>query len=165
MAEFRLQAGASIDILNQKELDHSLGSLAHDSVIERGRGVKWMRMPTLSGTMTGTFPTTTSKLGGTGLCGPNPGYCWAVRRIAAINLSASTDQLYVYRNEPVVGQFIGAMVGQGATNFISFTNVQFVLAPGDELIIAPGASFSSSNVITITGEAVEVPAEMLWKIA
>lgn len=165
MAEFRLQAGASVDILTQKELDHSLGDLAKDSVLERGRGVKWMRLPVLAGTMSGTYPTSTSKLGGTGLCGPNPGYAWALRRIAAIGLSAGTDQLYAFRNEVVPGQFIGALVGQGATNFISFTNVQAVLMPGDELIISPGAAFAAAGVITVTGEAVEVPAEMLWKIA
>lgn len=276
MAEFRLSAGATVDLLTKGEVADALHQQHVDSQIERARGVKWMRLPVLAGILTGTYPTTTSHLGGPGQCGPNPGYVWALRRVSATGLSAATsgstttstatgsitagagsaalangvsatgftlsfsaapsttgtailsnvtggsqtfnipsgqtspytvtfpgpitttsagvaatltiaglgtgagnielygqsvtaataaDQLYLYRNEQVPQQFIAALTGQIATNFVSFTNVQAVLAPGDDLLIGPGTTFSAAGVITVTAEAIEVPAEMLWKVA
>ena len=161
----KLSAGAEIDLMTQAEMYDALRRNHADTVLERARGVKWMRLPRLSGTLSGTYPTSTTKLGGPGQCGPQPGYAWALRRLAAINLSASTDQLYAYRNEVTDAQFIATLVGLGATNYVSFTNVQAVLFSGDQLIIAPGATFAATGTITVTGEAVEVPAQMLWKVA
>lgn len=276
MARFKLSAGAEIDLMTQAEMYDALHQYHQDTVLERARGVKWMRLPTLSGTLSGTYPTATAKLGGPGLCGPQPGYAWALRRISATGLSAATsastatsdatgsitsgagsaalangvsatgfslgfsaapsaagtailsnvtggsitwnipsgqtspynvtfpgpitassssvaptltiaglgtgagnivlfgqsvtaatgaDQLYVFRNELTAGQFLASITGQIATNFVSFTNVQAVLFSGDELIVSPGTTFAASGVITVTGEAIEVPAQMLWKVA
>lgn len=161
MAKFRLSAGAELDMLTKDELDDSLQSQWDREWTARGRGIKYVRLPVLTGTLTGTYPTSTTSLDNT--CGPDQGYAWAIRRVAAAGLGTS-DQLYIFRNSVRAATLLTVLVGTGTNADVELSGVQMVLMPGDKLIAAPGATFTASGTITVSGEAVEVPAELLWKL-
>lgn len=162
MAEFKLSAGASIDLLTKHELDDSLRASAAAEWIERGRGVKHLaRIPVLSATIASsavTIPAT----GDLTECGPRQGYAWTVRRLSIDGLTTAADVVAVYKNEVAgrsrVAQFTGSVP------WVTFGKGQFVLLPGDTIVCANAGTLASTGLLTVSGEATETPAELLWKV-
>ena len=154
MAKVRLDFGAELDVLSQRELDQSL-SRASEATLAHARGIKWMRRAhPLADT-----PTSVT-LG-------NPvaqGYAWDLKMITG--MLTGSDSAAVFIGEDATGLLIGYAPAPGAAPAqpvftIGWSSHQQVLMPGDELFVATSGAFGLTRV-TVT--AVQVPAEMLGKI-
>jgi hypothetical protein len=130
--------------------------------MERARAVKWMRLPQLSGTASASA-ITLSDLNGAPL-GPDQGFAWNLRRIVIDGMTsgATPDVLNMYRNaitgQPPLWQFNGNTFGY------TFSKGEMTLGPGDALKFASVGTFAATGLIRVTGELIQVPAEMLAKI-
>lgn len=159
-----LNIGETLDMVNKQELHDTLLD-AQAVFLERQeaaavRGIKYFRLPFMYATPSGSAVT----LGLTQpTAGPAQGFAWSIRRLAAGGLTTggSPDVLNIYRNgtaTPVVWQLNG-------NNFAyTFGKMELILLPG-ETLIANGTAITATGQITLSGDAVEVPAEMLGKLA
>lgn len=160
----QIKAGAEIDIPTRGEIREDLtdvvGVLGAELRADL-RGVKWMRLPMLTGTVASSALT----LGEGAHVGPSQGYAWSLRRIVIDGLTsgATPDIMNMYRNAvtgvPPLWQFNGNNFGY------TFGRLEMVLIGGDELMFANSGTLAATGQIRVSGELVEVPAEMLAKLA
>jgi hypothetical protein len=174
MMKVKLDVGAEIDTLNKDELQEALKkdrALAEEQERVRLSGVKYMRMPRLyatpaSGTVVmgeawtanGTVQPYTGQS-----AGPNSGYAWAIRRLAVNGLGtgSSPDLLNIYRNGKSTDPIWQL---NGNSYAYTFGKGEMVLLPGEKLIAASTGSMTATNSITLNGDIIEVPSEMLAKV-
>lgn len=161
MAEFKLSAGATLDLLTKPELDQSLAHEWDKALAERARGVKPMRytgQPQFAiGTTTAfTVPYT-----------PDSGYVWNLRSIAC-TLSTAANALFNLGTDthtgiptpntliPVGGSSPSALVtGE------SWGKGQYFIYPGEFIVISASASATLESYIM---QVINVPAELAWKV-
>ena len=132
----------------------------------RLEGIKYFRLPTLYATpSSGTVVLGQSWSGQsyTGqIIGPNEGYVWSIRRLSANGLGTGTspDILNVYRN----GTGVAPVWQLNGNNWgYSFGPAELLLLPGEKLIAASLGSLVATVQVTLTGDAIEVPAAMIGK--
>lgn len=158
MAEVVIRGGASVDIPTPGEI----AGIVAAQLREQLRGIKWMRLPILSGVASNSAITLGDKAGAP--LGPDQGYAWTIRRMVIDGMTSGTtpDVINLYRNA-VTGQ---APLWQfNGNNFgYSFGPLELVLMPGDALKLASVGTFAATGTIRMSGEVVEVPAEMLAKL-
>ena len=130
-------------------------------------GVKYFRLPTLYATpASGTVVLGQSWSGQsyTGqIIGPNQGYVWSIRRLAANGLGTGTapDILNVYRN----GTGVAPVWQLNGNNWgYSFGPTELLLLPGENLVAVSLGSLVTTAQVTLTGDAIEVPQAMLGKL-
>jgi len=162
VAKQLIDFGMHIDILTKDELDKSLA--AHGDQLAAGliRGIGYRRLPQLSGTAVSD-----ALLLGTeapGLVGPPSGYAWTIRRVYVNGLTAGStpDVVQLFRNgsgSQPVWQISGSTPQQ------TFGRLEFVLNGGETLVVASVGTFQATGTITVSGELVEIPSEMLGKLA
>ena len=133
----------------------------------RLEGIKYFRLPTLYATpASGTVVLGQSWSGQsyTGqIIGPNEGYVWSIRRLAANGLGTGTspDILNVYRN----GTGVAPVWQLNGNNWgYSFGPADLLLMPGEKLIAASLGSLVATVQVTLTGDAIEVPVAMIGKL-
>ena len=133
----------------------------------RLEGIKYFRLPTLYATpSSGTVVLGQSWSGQsyTGqIIGPNEGYVWSIRRLAANGLGTGTspDILNVYRN----GTGVAPVWQLNGNNWgYSFGPAELLLMPGEKLIAASLGSLAATVQVTLTGDAIEVPVAMIGKL-
>jgi hypothetical protein len=189
MTKVKLDVGATVDFLDKGELDDALAEhrAAGDAAeYEKLRGVKYIRAPRIQGTVyNGTignaggtlYPTGTlyATLGGPPW-GPLQGYSWSIRRIAAGGLSlagtSACDFVGVYRNtntSPLTA------VLSANVPVVTFPTLGLVCHGGDSILIGHVPNQVTSNVygtlastttqIAVDFDVIEVPTEMLGKLA
>jgi hypothetical protein len=155
----------------REEAQQILGEALKENRDEENRaaleGIKYFRLPTLYATpASGTVVLGQSWAGQsyTGqIIGPNSGFAWSVRRLSANGLGTgnSPDILNVYRNGTQgnpVWQLNGNNWGY------SFGPAELLLLPGELLVAASLGSMTSTQQITLTGDAIEVPFAMIGKL-
>jgi hypothetical protein len=158
VAEVLIKGGATLDVPTRAEI----AQIVQDQQREMLRGVKWMRLPV----MQGTVASSAIKLGDeTGApVGPEQGYAWSITRIVVDGLTtgATPDIVNMYRNsatsQPPLWQFNGNNFGY------TFGLGQIVLMSGDALKFVNSGTIAATGLIRATGELVEVPAEMMGKL-
>jgi len=130
-------------------------------------GIKYFRLPTLYATpASGTVVLGDSWAGQTytgQVTGPNQGFVWSIRRLAANGLGTGTspDILNVYRN----GTGVAPVWQLNGNNWgYSFGPTEMLLLSGEKLIAASLGSLVSTTQITLTGDAIEVPQAMIGKL-
>lgn len=162
MSKVRLDIGATVDFLTKGELDDSLASHNEAREAARIRGIKYQRIPIL----TGTVSSGSCVVGVTGVvCQPDSGYAWSLRRLFVSGLAAGTlpDQFQLFRSGTTtapVWQVNGN--APGAT----FGWLGFVLRGGEPLVGAGyGSLTTTAAYITVSGEGAQVPEEMLGKLS
>ena len=133
----------------------------------RLEGIKYFRLPTLYATpASGTVVLGQSWSGQsyTGqIIGPNEGYVWSIRRLAANGLGTGTspDILNVYRN----GTGVAPVWQLNGNNWgYSFGPTEMLLLPGENLVGMSLGSLVSTAQVTLTGDAIEVPQAMIGKL-
>lgn len=163
MAKFRLAANAEVDLLTRQELDESLQSQQDTWQAAALRGIKWMRLPEV---LTGRAASGKLTLGETTgqQAGPAQGYIWSLRRLIVNGLTsgATPDVVNLYRGTPAgqpLWQFNGNNFGY------TFGRLELVLQGGETLALASAGTFAATGQITLSGELLEVPAELLGKLA
>jgi hypothetical protein len=160
----------SVGFLTKQDLQDCLEEYrSHADAAEMAyeTGIKYFRLPRLYATpSSGTVVLGESWAGQpyTGqITGPNQGYIWSIRRLTATGLGTGTspDLLNIYRNG-----FQGDAIWQlnGNNWGYTFGPTEMILLPGEKLMARNIASLVSTSQITLTGDAISVPAEMIGKL-
>lgn len=154
-----MYGGGKIDVPSAAEIATVVGG----QLREMYRGVKWMRLPeTLRGTAASGVLTLGIEAGE--IVGPDQGYVWALTRLVVDGLTggAVADTVNLYRNSSAGQAPLWAFNGN---NFAyTFDPGQMTLMPGDTLRLISQPTFTATGLIRLSGELVEVPAEMLPKL-
>jgi len=162
MPKVHIQGGLAVEIPNREENRADVAAVMDARELVQARGVKWMRLPELTGTASGSA-LNLDESHGVPVVGPESGYAWSLRRIVVDGMTtgATPDVLNMYRNSTggaPLWQFNGNNFGY------TFGRLEMVLMSGDTLKFASVGTFAATGRIRVSGELVEVPAEMLWKL-
>ena len=173
MALVKLMAGTVVDIPTQDELGRHVdaavagASAAFEESLrqrEQVRGIKWMRLPpVLQGKPSGGALAIGNPYGQT--VGPRLGYAWSLRRLIVDGLTAAATP-------DVVNLYLDSSTGRApmwqfnGNNFgYSFNSLEMVMLGGETLTLTSVGTFSATGVIRLSGEMIELPQEMLAKLA
>jgi len=162
MAEQIIQAGKKIDAVTRKELDDALGAHLRSWVAETARGGRFVRF-----SATGLVANQNVTIGGPSSIyqvGPGPGFIWDVRRIHVDGLT-DTDNMAIYVNDVSSTGIVTSNkdTSQSKNRLWTFDR-QLILYPGDTLIIANTSNVTATGVITLSGQALELPVGLAWKL-
>jgi len=165
MPRLHIQGGVEVEIPNREENRADVAAVMDARELVQARGTKWMRLPVLLGTPASSAVTIDGAHGQPPV-GPESGYAWSIRRIVIDGMTsgATPDVINMYRNsaagtQPPLWQFNGNNFG------FTFGRLEMTLMGGDTLVFASVGTFAATGTIRVTGELVEVPAEMLWKMS
>jgi len=160
MAKVRLAANAELDLLNRQELGDALHESANREWGERARGMKRLRLRVYPGAAL------TTTAGWVANWTPAQGYAWNLRFIAASLSAAQTTQFYLGRDTNTgltatagldpLDSVASAVIGEA-----SWGSGQVWMDPGDYLVIWAG---STATLQAVHVTAIEVPAELAWKL-
>lgn len=166
MAEVQLKAGAKLDMLNKRELKEVIDAASRDWFNQVSRGDRYRRF-----SASGLIDTGSLLIDGTTAenqtLGPAEGFVWAVQRIAVFGLTDVSGTPAVAATEPVqlfvndVGP--SSLVHPAVEGYQDFGQYSLVLYPGDTLLVR-GAELTSTGIVTITGQAREVPLPLAWRL-
>lgn len=188
VAKVKLDVGATVDFLDKDEMNDVLAdhrAAAEAKEYERLKGIKYIRAPRIQGTVvSGTigylggtvFPQTGTLYGiiGGPPWGPLQGYSWSVRRIAVGGLAnvngTNPDTVGIYRNtntSPLIDMVTANTPSK------TYPTLGFVLHGGDSIVIGHvGSQVASNNFGTLASsfiavdfDVIEIPTEMLGKLA
>lgn len=161
MAKVKLDFGAELDVLTQGELDDSLRRSYDRAALAMVRGIRWRRLPILSGAAVGGVLTLGMQAP---LSGPDSGFAWSIRRIFVNGLTggATPDVVQLFRNGAGEQPFWQI---SGATPQQTFGRLEAVILGGETLVVANSGTFAATGQIVVSGELIECPAEMLPKLA
>jgi hypothetical protein len=153
--------------LTKEELDASLAANRAAEQLAAPSGIKYFRMPTLYATPSGGTVVLGQSWSGQSYTGqiisPNAGYVWSIRRLTANGLGTGTspDILNIYRN----GTGVAPVWQLNGNNWgYTFGPTEMLLFPGEQLIAASLGSLVATVQISLTGDAIEVPQEMIGKL-
>lgn len=170
MAKVKLDIGATVDFLNKDELSQELEKnqqRAQAAERESLSGIKYMRLPLMYATPSNG----TVRLGEVWpgqpytdqFAGPNQGYVWSIRRLVVTGLGTGTspDIMNFYRNG-VSGELIWQLNGNSFGE--TFGRAEMILLPDERLIAQSLGSMTSTNQVTVRGDVIQVPSQMLGKL-
>lgn len=161
MPEFKLSAGATLDVLNKAELDRSLKDW-DTAQAAAARAVKKLEFTGTLGAIT-IGPNTLAPI----LQTPQQGYIWSVRNLGILlQASANLRVFKVGDNTPnppqpsygPVGTSSNAQIGQ----FVTWSAGQCWLDAGQFLAVAATVAQAAGSGYALT--VLEAPAEMAWKL-
>lgn len=157
--KFKLQAGAELDILSAPEVRQILGSW----FTEVTRGIKFRQFSGRAALAGGVWT-----IGGNAtdnrqdVLGPEPGLLWAVTRIAVSGngFVPGTDAFSVYIDEVTPSKLIESGLTRGAR-----WDVPIVQLNGGERLTLSGVGTGVNGTdVVVSGQAVEVPAQLAWQL-
>lgn len=157
--KFKIQAGAEVETATPHEIGKMLDGNQQSWFAEMARGVKFFRF-----TITGTVASGALVLDDNQRPGPEQGFIWAVQRFACDGFTADdTGIINLYRDPATSNQFLGQLTA-GAPMY--HPGQLGVIVKGGEFLTATGATLEATDgtPIIITGEALEVPEFMAWKL-
>jgi hypothetical protein len=162
MPKITLQGGMHLEVPNREENREDVARVMDERELFAARGFKWMRLPEIYGTAAASA-LTLDEAHGVNVVGPESGYAWVLMRIVVDGMTsgATPDVLNMYRNSTggaPLWQFNGNNFGY------TFPRLSQTLNGGDTLKFASAGTFAATGRIRVSGELIEVPAEMLWKL-
>ena len=140
---------------------HRQAQVERDRETERYRGLKWMRIPQL---VTGKLNAGgVQTIGQLGQVGPEQGYMWSLRRLVLSGLTSGTtpDVVNMFFNDAatqVEWQFNGNNFGY------TFGRFELCMRPGDIILLQNVGVFASAANVVLSGELMEVPAELVGRL-
>jgi hypothetical protein len=160
MASFTIQGGAKIEIPQRDEIRQDVRDEWDARERQQARAFKSMRLPLL----TGKAASSALSIGQALQVGPDSGYAWSLRRVIVNGLTTGVtpDVVNLYVNDTSsqpLWQFNGNNFGY------TFGKLELVINPGEVLLLASVGTFAATGLITLSGSMIELPAEMLWKLA
>jgi hypothetical protein len=160
----KFDLGAEADMLSPAEHKQHLGDAFTAFTAERWRGVKHMRLPELQGTAAAGVLSIGSTVPRSG---PREGFCWSIRRlvVGGLTTGATPDIVNFYFNHTAGGAAVPVWQLNGNQFGQTFGRLELTMYGGDILIAASLGSFAATGQITVTGELIECPAEMITKLA
>jgi hypothetical protein len=171
MAKMRLELGAELDTLTKGELDHSLGA-AVAMVREEQRGLKYRRIPQLSGVAAGGVLNIGGDVGGGpggtwsgASVGPHEGWAWELGLITVSGLTFGSVPDIVNMYIVGAGSAISWWQFNGNNFAYTFSGGSLVLLPGERLQLISVGTFAATGTITLTGSIrSQMPAEKLGRV-
>lgn len=158
MPKATMSAGKEFETLSKAELDASLKEWMIEA-IKGIRPVAIMSQGTADATGSVVLGGATSVTGGT--LGPREGYWWAVQRLA-VRVDGVPAPYSVYRNTVAAGDLVRDVPGENY-GYASFGPWELMLVGGESLVIQSNSLTASTGVLTVAGQAVEIPNGLLWK--
>jgi hypothetical protein len=153
--KFKINAGAQIETATPGEIGGMLDSQQQSWFAEMARGEKHFRYG-ISGDVTG---------GALALFdisqGPHQGFVWSFRRLSVGQL-ADADTVTISRAPASANTFINTLTGSRPAYHPGKGGL--ILHGGESLMFTAAGLTTTATNLTITGEFVEVPEFMLWKI-
>jgi hypothetical protein len=173
VTKYRSDAGCEIGFLTRAELHAELQQYRQEADAQAQaamRGIKYMRIPRLYGTPANGTVRLGEALAGQTQTGPNEvgpkeGYLWSVRYLGCNGLTTGTspDLLNIYRNGVMGGQAPWWQLN--GNNFaVTFGRAEMVLLGGEKLVAASLGSMTATSQVSLYGDVIEVPAEMIGKL-
>lgn len=165
--KFKIEAGAELDLISRGELREELAIATGAWREEISRGVKWRKFsaqgvvgtPNPAGTwLIGAGAPNNSK----DTLGPDVGFVWAVTRIAVSGngFVPGTDLFSVYVDEISPSRLVISGLTRGNTWDVG----TFVLHSGEALALSGAGTGVAGTDVTVSGQAVEVPAQLAWQL-
>jgi hypothetical protein len=160
----KFEIGAEFETLTKDELHDELGA-AVTQVRESMRGVKYRRLPQLSGTAQGGVLDIggDSQAGWNGnRVGPREGYAWIIGLLSVTGLTSGAvpDIVNLFING--AGSSLQWWQFNGNNFAYTFGDGQLVLLPGETLRLASVGAFAAAGTVTLIGSVRnELPAEKL----
>lgn len=159
-----LELGAQLDMVSPEELEAAFAQHAQTYFQQLARGVKYLRF--------GPFPVTIAagafSFDGSGAdqnlaAGPREGFVWTIRRllVSGLGTGGTPDVINFYRNKASgipFWQLNGNSFGQ------TFGKCEMLLLGGETLCFANSGSITATGQVTVSGDAIEVAAEEIWKL-
>ena len=154
--------GARFDGLHERiEEVRRAQAATQAQVMEALRGEKYVRLPLVTGTASGSALT----MGGEAASAqqaPAEGYVWSVRLIVIEGMTASSttpDIMNIRRGTGgrILWQLNGNQFAQ------TFGRGEMILFPGETLAYSSVGTFAATGLITAHGMAENLPAEMIGK--
>lgn len=162
MPKITLQGGMHLEVPNRDENREDVARVMDERELVAARGFKWMRLPEITGTASGSA-LALDESHGSAIVGPESGYSWILTRVIVDGMTsgATPDVVNMYRNSTGMAplwQFNGNDFGY------TFSRFEMTLTGGDTLKFASVGTFAATGRIRVSGELIEVPAEMIWKL-
>lgn len=174
MADIQLQLSASLDGI-KKSVDQVHDGLRDQTQFWQDyyRGIKWFRLPlSLQAQITGGAV----NIGESGttpvIVGPEEGYAWSIMRLAVDGLAggATPDVVQIFRSantaaSPPLWTFSGNTQGGLPGPQSLFPRLGLVMMGGDTINLVNSGALAATGRVRLSGELIQVPAEMLAKLA
>lgn len=154
---------AAVDMVTAPEINEVMSNRFDSYLRDRFRGVKLLKMPIVIVQATGTTTTITAVNPGQNL-GPDSGFIWRIGRVTVSSSGADTGAITLYsgsdptqldpRHQVDNTLKIGQAYYPGSRGLYLFP---------DEFLYLSAATVAA-NTYVVTGQVVEVPAEMMGKI-
>lgn len=162
----KLQAGAELDLISKDEMKDVLKTVTQDWFNQVGRGDRYPRF-SASGTIAAGELIIDGASQLNQRLGPAEGFVWAVQRLALHGLTTNTGDPLTSSTEPVQ-LFVNdtgpsSLVHPSLQGYKEFGEHELVLYPGDTLLVV-GTALTKTGVITLTGQAREVPMPLSWRL-
>jgi hypothetical protein len=159
--EFKLEAGAKLDVVSEKELRQALKDFGQDWMVQASTGprhVLWSGTGTVdtAGNISMGGEATDADKGGR--WGPAANMIWSVKRWNAQNLEANKT-LSAWIN----GATFNRTIIDAITGYNSFTSDVLILNSSQRLLFT-GTGMTAGRIITIAGSAWELPASMMYRL-
>lgn len=154
--QFKIQAGATIDVATREEVRDEIQSAQASWRDELSRGQRFRR-----------FAVSGDPAGGSVIVGagelaiePDQGFVWVINRLAVSDYDPSpgTDVLSLYTGD--VGDSGVIIPKMDRSHFFSGTEI--VLYPGTRLVVA--GTVAATTRVWVTGQAKEVPVSLAWRL-
>jgi hypothetical protein len=159
--EFEIKAGGKLDLLTQREAHAAFKGALKDWMVEAYKGARPVKFAGA-----GTIANGAVQIGGsdgigatTSNLGPAAGMVWSVKRLAVRGISSGSETLSLYTN--TASPF--DLVRDGVTGFERFGSDELILIGPEKLLFA-GTNLVSTGTVTVSGQAMELPIGMLWKL-
>lgn len=164
MAKFKLAAGADLELLTKDEVREAVHDVHRGDWVERARGIKFFERSQAPANQVGVSPAISATAAYPIPHTPNEGYVWALRGLYA-TVSAAASLVFTKGDTGSTAPTnlpLGGSSGAASTNpWDNWSNVQAVLRSGQYVVVSASASVSLLNYLLV---AVEVPAELIWKL-
>ena len=155
MALTVIRGGAEVDIPTAAEIR----ALVAEEQRAAYRGIKYIRLPLLTGTPANSALTMGGH-SGADVIGPETGYAWVIRHLWVKGLTAGTspDAVNLIVNNQTWWQF------NGNSFAYTFGPGELVLQQGEAWALQNSGTLAATGLITFGGAAWSVPGEMLAKL-
>lgn len=153
--KFKVNAGVDIETTTPGEMAGMLDSSQQSWFAEMARGLKHFEFVLTGEVVAGAVTVVDSS------AGPRPGFVWMIRRLSVDQLGAG-DVLRIYRAPASPLRFVDVLADSDPS--IKPASAGLILHGGQYLEATGTGLTTTARELVITGEAVEAPEFMIWKL-
>lgn len=159
MAKFKINAGAEIDVLTEKELSSALDKMSSSWMAEVTKGFKYRRF---LGVATIAAASVSITEGQDNILGPGAGLMWAVNSLVVGGLAVADSVDVLINDSDPVATFTRAA---GTGNYVrqSFGQTDLVLNPNDYLSLV-GSGLTAVGQVKLYGRCTELSRVLAYKL-